>query len=128
MFTFDAASSCGELCKQSGTGTPRYHHSSMVAGGAVAAAGQLGVRDGRILFISNESGHYMPPPSCLCAVLAVLAEMGIAYISAIQLQPVQSTLTQQSSHPPTPSDRARQPTAWRPSASPVVTRRRVPAR
>lgn len=38
------------------------HHSSLLAGGKVAAAGELKATDGRITWISNKSGHYAPDP------------------------------------------------------------------
>lgn len=50
-------------------------------GGTVYAAGQLEIKAGRIIWVSNESGHYMPPndgPS-LDYVYEVLAAWGIAH-------------------------------------------------
>ena len=38
----------------------RFHHSSLSAGNPVAAAGELGVKDGVVHFVSNASGHYRP--------------------------------------------------------------------
>lgn len=38
----------------------RFHHSSLAAGEPVAAAGELGVKDGVVNFVSNASGHYRP--------------------------------------------------------------------
>lgn len=38
----------------------RFHHSSLSAGRPVAAAGELGVKDGVVHFVSNASGHYRP--------------------------------------------------------------------
>lgn len=37
-----------------------FHHSSLVAGGPVAAAGELEVVNGRLTAISDKSGHYRP--------------------------------------------------------------------
>lgn len=37
-----------------------FHHSSLVAGGEVAAAGELEVEDGVLKTISDKSGHYRP--------------------------------------------------------------------
>lgn len=39
-----------------------FHHSSMLAGGRVLGAGMIGVSRGRIVYLSNKSGHYMPTP------------------------------------------------------------------
>ena len=41
------------------------HHSSFLAGGAVSAAGEVSIRDGRMVSISNNSGHYQPGPAYL---------------------------------------------------------------
>ena len=38
------------------------HHSSFVSGGAVAAAGEIVVRAGRVSMINAKSGHYFPEP------------------------------------------------------------------
>lgn len=35
-------------------------HSSLFAGGPVASAGEIFVKDGKLLVISNRSGHYVP--------------------------------------------------------------------
>lgn len=61
------------------------HHSSMVAGAPVAAAGTMRIRDGQLLSISNESGHYAPPPSSLQSVLARLGAMGVGRLDVVQL-------------------------------------------
>jgi hypothetical protein len=38
----------------------KYHHSSLLAGGATAMAGELKVQDGEIKYLSSKSGHYKP--------------------------------------------------------------------
>lgn len=38
----------------------RFHHSSFLGGEPVGAAGELGVKDGKVQLISNNSGHYQP--------------------------------------------------------------------
>jgi hypothetical protein len=45
-----------------------FHHSSLIAGEAVQAAGRLIVKNGKIVEITNSSGHYTPPPSSLEAI------------------------------------------------------------
>ena len=62
-----------------------FHHSSFVAGKPVAAAGTITVCDGRLRAISNESGHYMPPPSTLTCAMERLAELGVAGLQSVQL-------------------------------------------
>lgn len=37
-----------------------FHHSSFLGGEPVGAAGELGVKDGKVQLISNNSGHYQP--------------------------------------------------------------------
>ncbi len=51
-----------------------FHHSSLLAGGAVAGAGELQVQQGKLLAISNKSGHYRPPLSSMTQVLAELQD------------------------------------------------------
>lgn len=64
-----------------------FHHSTFLAGGPVAAAGELQVFDGRPVWISNTSGHYRPPPFTLDAVFERLAEMGLD-VSAVERRAV----------------------------------------
>ena len=39
----------------------RFHHSSLVAGAPVAAAGEIMVKDGVLKKLTDRSGHYRPP-------------------------------------------------------------------
>jgi hypothetical protein len=55
----------------------RFHHSSFFGGGEVAAAGELMVRDGQILELTDRSGHYMPGRSQTQQVLDQLESQGI---------------------------------------------------
>lgn len=43
----------------------QFHHSSFLAGGDVAAAGELEVVNGVVRFVNNQSGHYHPAPESL---------------------------------------------------------------
>ena len=63
----------------------RFHHSSFVAGAPVIAAGEMVVQDGRLISLSNHSGHYAPPPSCLHAVMEELKRLGVADLHRIEL-------------------------------------------
>ena len=56
----------------------RFHHSSLLAGAPVTAAGDMTILDGRLLAISNSSGHYRPGPECIDVVLAQLRTLGVA--------------------------------------------------
>lgn len=52
--------------------TCKFHHSSFVAGGTVAGAGQIKIRQGKATFIDNCSGHYRPSDDIMDQVLSVL--------------------------------------------------------
>lgn len=82
IFVIDQA---GDLLLKSGHETGRFHHSSFVAGAAVAAAGEMTVHHGRILALSNSSGHYAPQRSSLGPVLQHLSRMGVADLGAIEI-------------------------------------------
>ncbi|MHC4836986.1 MAG: hypothetical protein ACYTF3_02200 [Planctomycetota bacterium] len=53
-----------------------FHHSSLLAGAPVAAAGEMTIIDGEIIDVSNSSGHYKPPPRCIDQVLTELDRLG----------------------------------------------------
>lgn len=82
-------------------GVRRKHryHSSLVAGQPVSAAGMMHVKDGRLLLLSNESGHYAPPPSCLAHVMSRLAGLGVANLESVQMEHVSTPLTQPEAQP-----------------------------
>ena len=52
----------------------RYNHSSFCAGREVICAGLIRINKGDITYISNESGHYTPPPTQLANAIQILAE------------------------------------------------------
>ena len=53
------------------------HHSSLLGGAPVAGAGELQVRNGKLMLLSNKSGHYTPDVFNLLKTLAVIAAAGI---------------------------------------------------
>jgi hypothetical protein len=53
------------------------HHSSFLAGRAVAAAGTWAVRQGRLEMISDQSGHYQTPIDYVEQVLKELKRRGV---------------------------------------------------
>ncbi len=55
----------------------RFHHSSFLAGGPVGMAGDIRVFDGWIVEVSNQSGHYRPPPAAMKQITERLKEMGV---------------------------------------------------
>ncbi len=54
----------------------RFHHSSFLAGGDVAGAGEIKVNNGKLTGITNKSGHYRPGPEYLVQVLKEFRERG----------------------------------------------------
>ena len=62
----------------------RFHHSSFVAGGPVAGAGHMKIRQGKIISVNNFSGHYHPPDKLLDQVLAVLKKNNVRGIETIE--------------------------------------------
>ena len=68
--------------------TSTLHHSSLVAGEAVLAAGQLTVLQGYVVELSNESGHYTPSPSSLQVVMRRLTQQGAARLDRVALNTV----------------------------------------
>jgi hypothetical protein len=54
----------------------KRHHSSFLAGGHIACGGELTVLNGRITYINNNSGHYMPNIKHFLQVLHQLSKMG----------------------------------------------------
>jgi hypothetical protein len=55
----------------------RFHHSSFFGGGDVAAAGEMMVRDGKIVELTDRSGHCLPGRSQTQQVLDQLESQGI---------------------------------------------------
>ncbi len=60
-----------------GSGVIEAYHSSITGGRPVDAAGEIEIRDGRVVAISNLSGHYRPGPEHLLNTLSWLAGRGI---------------------------------------------------
>lgn len=57
IFAMDAG---GRLYAASERVAGQFQHSSFLAGGAIAAAGEIEVHDGVVKFLSGKSGHYRP--------------------------------------------------------------------
>jgi hypothetical protein len=55
----------------------RFHHSSLLAGAAVAAAGEIEVRNGELIAISDRSGHYLPGREFTDQAIQELEKCGI---------------------------------------------------
>ena len=70
MHTFDN----GVVVKGGQTQVP--HHSTPLAGGAVAGAGHVHVSDGHIVQVDDQSGHYKPSADMTAQSVKVLNEQG----------------------------------------------------
>ena len=57
--------------------SPRFQHSSFLAGGAALAAGQMDVHHGKVVELRAFSGHYRPKRENLLAFLQMLHESGV---------------------------------------------------
>lgn len=55
----------------------RFHHSSLGQGKPVAGAGELEVRDGRLIALTDHSSHYCPARRYTEQVLSELRERGV---------------------------------------------------
>ena len=62
-----------------------FHHSSLLGGRPVAGAGEMVVENGRIVEMTDKSGHYQPPPEFRQQVLDVLAAEGVD-VSTIEVR------------------------------------------
>jgi hypothetical protein len=69
--------SSGELFASLHQKSGEFHHSSLAAGQAVAAAGEMKVVDGKLISISNRSGHYLPDHTYTEQVLHCLRSQGL---------------------------------------------------
>ena len=55
----------------------KFHHSSFLAGGPVQGAGEIAVDQGRIVAITNKTGHYKAGPAELTRTLFLLHRGGV---------------------------------------------------
>ena len=54
-----------------------FHHSSFLSGASVAGAGEWAVAEGKLLMISNQSGHYLPQDYIFAQTVLRLFDAGI---------------------------------------------------
>ena len=59
------------------------HHSSFLAGESVLAAGKLMTSNGKVIFISNNSGHYRPPAQYLLQAIRHFHDLGVLSPDAV---------------------------------------------
>ena len=60
-----------------------FHHSSFLRGGLVLCAGMIGARQGKIIFVNNNSGHYQPTPTNLQKLVKHLHKRGAFSADAV---------------------------------------------
>lgn len=66
----------------------RFHHSSFLAGGAIAGAGEMKAEQGKLIEISNKSGHYTPGDDEMYQVLQELDSQRVSLKEArLKLEP-----------------------------------------
>ena len=68
----------GELFARNYQARGEFHHSSLAAGHSVAAAGEIQVIEGKIVDISNNSGHYRPTDEFTVRAVRTLQAQGMA--------------------------------------------------
>lgn len=56
----------------------QFHHSSFLAGGPVAAAGEIRIETGVVKLLSRASGHYEPTSAQFTQVMDRLRDQGIS--------------------------------------------------
>jgi hypothetical protein len=76
IFVLDAG---GNLYAEKDHVMGQFHHSSFLAGGPVAAAGELEVRNGTLTLLSDKSGHYRPQRSYTDQAIDRLAQNGVDF-------------------------------------------------
>ena len=58
-----------------------FHHSSLIAGRPVAAAGEMEVQEGRLVALSDRSGHYRPRRAFTGQAIDRLKKNGVDFFS-----------------------------------------------
>jgi hypothetical protein len=61
--------------------TPRFHHSSFLAGEAVSCAGDILIKNGIIQGLVIGSDHYKPNLGCVCNLLTYLKKNGVSDVN-----------------------------------------------
>jgi RHS repeat-associated protein len=90
-----------------------FHHSSLLAGQPVAAAGTLSVENGKLLSVSNQSGHYQPSQKHNNQLFEELEKKGV---DSKQLDKVERTGWKDNGNPMNPKKHGdfRQAENWKP--------------
>jgi len=74
IFTMDGS---GNLYASLEQDVGRIHHSSLLGGDPVVGAGEIEVHDGKLVAMTDQSGHYRPEPEYNDRVLQSLRDQGV---------------------------------------------------
>ena len=74
IFTMDGS---GNLYATLDQRVGHTHHSSLLGGESVVGAGEIEVRDGKLVAMTDQSGHYQPTPQMNDRVLQSLRDQGL---------------------------------------------------
>ena len=80
-----------------------FHHSSILAGAPVLAAGDMTIIAGELTEISNASGHYRPPPRSIDVLLKILRRLGVP-LKEVKIERIGSDTEPSPATPPAASD------------------------
>jgi hypothetical protein len=57
-------------------GNERIRHTSLSHGKPVLGSGAVKIKNGKVIYLDTECGHYQPPPESILQVMQILAEQG----------------------------------------------------
>jgi hypothetical protein len=87
-----AMDTSGRLYAWRGSGSKALHHSSFLAGNFVMCAGTICFVDGKLSWISGDSGHYKPTGRQLLRAMTVLRQHGVSLADAWVYRQARSAL------------------------------------
>jgi len=58
--------------------TDSFHHSSFLSGAAVQSAGEIAIDNGKVVALTNKSGHYLPNSGSFVRILYWLKQHGVS--------------------------------------------------
>ena len=66
-----------------------FHHSSFTSGKKVRCSGMIGGKDGKVIHVDNNSGHYLPSTNHLHSFVEMLASRRVFHADAIVMDETQ---------------------------------------
>ncbi|MEQ4204338.1 hypothetical protein [Actinopolymorpha sp. B9G3] len=67
----------GNLYASAGQEKGKFHHSSLLGGEPAVAAGEFKVKDGKLQYLNNQSGHYTPTDGQIVRMIRELQRQGL---------------------------------------------------